>query len=32
VKVEDWNETHAGEVAAWHYEAPWDVYDLASAA
>ncbi len=30
MRVEDWNETYAGEVSEWHYEAPWDFYDLAS--
>jgi len=30
VNVEDWGETHADDVAAWHYEPPWDFYDLAS--
>jgi len=30
VKVEDWNETYAREVETWHYEPPWDFYDLAS--
>jgi RimJ/RimL family protein N-acetyltransferase len=30
VKVEDWNGTHGSEVARWHYEPPYDFYDLAS--
>jgi RimJ/RimL family protein N-acetyltransferase len=30
VKVEEWNEAYADEVAAWHYEPPWDFYDIAS--
>jgi RimJ/RimL family protein N-acetyltransferase len=30
VKVEEWNETHTRDVVAWHYEPPWDFYDLAS--
>ena len=30
VRVEQWNETYADEVAAWRYEPPWDFYDLAS--
>jgi [ribosomal protein S18]-alanine N-acetyltransferase len=30
VKVEEWKEEHASEVATWHYEPPWDFYDLAS--
>jgi len=30
VKVEEWNETHSHEVEAWHYEPPYDFYDLAS--
>lgn len=30
MKVEEWNETHAREVETWHYEPPWDFYDLAS--
>ena len=28
--VEDWNETYAREVASWHYEPPWDFYNLVS--
>ena len=28
--VEEWNETYAGELAAWRYPPPWDFYDLAS--
>ena len=24
MRIEDWNETYAGEVGAWHYEAPCD--------
>jgi RimJ/RimL family protein N-acetyltransferase len=30
VRVEAWNGTYASEVAAWHYEPPYDFYDLAS--
>ena len=30
MRVEDWSETHAREVETWHYEPPWDFYDLAS--
>lgn len=30
MRVEDWNETYADEVETWHYEPPWDFYDLAS--
>jgi [ribosomal protein S18]-alanine N-acetyltransferase len=30
VKVNEWNETYARELASWHYEPPWDFYDLAS--
>jgi RimJ/RimL family protein N-acetyltransferase len=30
VNVENWNQTHADEVGTWHYEPPWDFYDLAS--
>ena len=30
MRVEEWNETYAREVATWHYEPPWDFYDLAS--
>jgi RimJ/RimL family protein N-acetyltransferase len=30
MKVEDWNEEHSQEVEAWHYEPPYDFYDLAS--
>ena len=30
MKVEEWNEAHADDVATWHYEPPHDFYDLAS--
>jgi RimJ/RimL family protein N-acetyltransferase len=30
VRVEEWNETYAREVETWHYEPPWDFYDLDS--
>jgi RimJ/RimL family protein N-acetyltransferase len=30
VKVVRWNETYGYEVETWHYEPPWDFYDLAS--
>lgn len=30
MKVEEWNEARASEVEGWHYEPPWDVYDLVS--
>jgi len=30
VKVEEWTDAHACEVETWHYEPPWDFYDLAS--
>jgi RimJ/RimL family protein N-acetyltransferase len=30
VKVVEWNETYGREVETWHYEPPWDFYDLAS--
>lgn len=30
MKVAEWNEAHAADVMTWHYEPPWDFYDLAS--
>jgi RimJ/RimL family protein N-acetyltransferase len=30
VRVEAWNGTFASEVAPWHYDPPYDFYDLAS--
>jgi RimJ/RimL family protein N-acetyltransferase len=30
VKVEDWDDRYGREVATWHYEPPYDFYDLAS--
>ena len=30
MRVEEWNETYADEVATWHYDPPFDFYDLAS--
>jgi RimJ/RimL family protein N-acetyltransferase len=30
VKVAEWDETYADAVETWHYEPPWDFYDIAS--
>jgi RimJ/RimL family protein N-acetyltransferase len=30
VKIEEWNEAYGHEVVTWHYEHPYDFYDLAS--
>lgn len=30
MRVEEWGDSYAREVATWHYEPPWDFYDLAS--
>jgi len=30
VKVEPWTGSYGHEVAMWHYEPPYDFYDLAS--
>jgi RimJ/RimL family protein N-acetyltransferase len=30
VRVEEWNEPYAREVATWHYDPPYDFYDIAS--
>jgi RimJ/RimL family protein N-acetyltransferase len=30
VRVEEWNDSYGDEVAAWHYEPPYDFYDLES--
>ena len=30
MKVEEWNDAYGLEVATWHYEPPYDFYDLAS--
>ena len=30
MKVVEWNDTHSQEVEPWHYEPPYEFYDLAS--
>ena len=30
MRVAEWNEAYADDVATWHYEPPWDFYDIAS--
>jgi RimJ/RimL family protein N-acetyltransferase len=30
VRIEEWNEAHADDVATWHYEPPYDFYDIVS--
>jgi RimJ/RimL family protein N-acetyltransferase len=30
VNAAEWNDAYASEVATWHYEPPYDFYDLAS--
>ena len=30
MKAAEWNDAYASEVATWHYEPPYDFYDLAS--
>jgi RimJ/RimL family protein N-acetyltransferase len=30
VRIEDWSDAYAAQVEAWHYEPPYDFYDLAS--
>ena len=30
MRIVDWDETYGREVATWHYDPPWDFYDLAS--
>lgn len=30
MRIEEWRDVHAAQVEAWHYEPPYDFYDLAA--